>query len=182
MTDQQIIELYIARDESAIKNTSEKYGKYCHKVAYNILFSEEDAKECTNDTWFKTWNVIPPQRPSILKQFLAKITRNLALDMYRAKTAKKRGNGEIAAVLECVSDSGNVESEYLAKEMAKAINTFLDGLKKRESDIFLRRYFFTESVEDIAKMYGIKNSNVLMILSRVRKKLKVFLEKEGYVQ
>lgn len=186
MTDEQIIELYKNRDENAIKSTSDKYGAYCNTVAYNILYSVEDAKECINDTWLKAWNSIPPHIPQVLRQFLVKITRNIALDMYRAKNAKKRGNGEVAMIIdelaECVAGSGNVESDFIAKEMAEAINSFLAGLKKRESDIFLRRYFYADSVEDIADKYDVSKANVLMILSRVRKKLKVFLEKEGYLQ
>lgn len=104
MDDKQIIELYWQRNEDAIHETSLKYGSYCYSIAHNILSNNEDSEECVNDTWLKAWNSIPPQRPVHLKMFLAKITRNLSFDKYKAGKAAKRGNGEIAVVLDELSE------------------------------------------------------------------------------
>lgn len=185
MEDNMIIELYFARDGKAIQETSDKYGTYCYAIAQRIVCEHEDAEECVNDTWLKTWNAIPPQRPNVFKQFLAKITRNLSLDRYRANQAKKRGNGEMDAVLdeleECIAGAGSPEEEVLMGELMRSMNTFIATLPDREGDIFLRRYFYVEATGDIAKRFAMKESNVLTILSRTRKKLKSHLIKEGYV-
>lgn len=185
MNDEQIIELYWKRDEYAIRETSDKYGRYCYTIANNILHSHQDSEECVNDTWMKAWNAIPPHRPNVLRQFLSKITRNLSFDRYKAKQAKKRGSGELEAVLEeldeCVEGSFDVEAEISAKELRRCVNDFVCSLPFRDSDIFLRRYYFVEPTADIAKRYGIKESSVLTILSRTRKKLKNYLIKEGFL-
>lgn len=184
MDDNQIIALYWNRAESAITETDKKYGSYCLSVADNILSNHEDAKECVNDTWLRAWQTIPPGRPVQLKLFLAKITRNLSFDKWKERYAKKRGGGAFPVVLdelaECISSSCDVEKELEVLELAGSINQFLHTLPKRECHIFLRRYFYAESVEDIAKRYDLKKSNVLVILSRTRKKLRVHLDKEGY--
>lgn len=183
--DSQIIELFWKRSESAIQKTEEKYGSYCYMIANQILMDHEDSEECVNDTWFRAWNGIPPQRPKILRQFLAKVTRNLAFDRYRAKKTKKRGEGVIEEVLEeleeCTSGHSDVEETILKKELEEKIRYFVQELPNRESDIFIRRYFYVESTEQIAERFFLKESNVLMILSRTRKKLRAYLEKEGYV-
>lgn len=185
MNDNKIVELYWQRKEDAIRETDLKYGAYCFAVANNILSNKEFSEECVNDTWLRAWNTIPPQRPNCLKMFLAKITRNLSFDKFKAENAYKRGGGEISAALdelkECLSDASDVESEIDIKELTSSINRFLHTLQKRESDVFLRRYFYVDSVSEIAKRYGLKKSNILVILSRTRKKLKMHLEKEGYV-
>lgn len=185
MKDQQIIELYWKRDESAIRETGDKYGSYCHGIANRILHNYQDSEECVNDTWLKAWNAIPPQRPDVLRQFLGKITRNLSFDRYKAKQAAKRGGGELNVVLdeleECVAGSSDVETEISAKELQRCLNAFIGSLSYRDSDVFLRRYYFVESTAEIAKKYGMKESNVLTILSRTRRKLKSYLIKEGYV-
>lgn len=184
MEDNMIIELYFAREPRAIQETSDKYGTYCYTISNRIVCDNEDAEECVNDTWLKTWEAIPPQRPIIFRQFLAKITRNLSLDKYRANQAKKRGNGEMDAVLdeleECIAGANSPEEEVIASELMKSMNDFVHTLPDREGDIFIRRYFYVESTGDIAKRFAMKESNVLTILSRTRKKLKNHLEKEGY--
>lgn len=185
MKDEQIINLYWQRNEKAILETNRKYGAYCHTVAYHILHSQEDSEECVNDTWLRAWNGIPPNRPVRLQMFLAKITRNLALDKLRTQTARKRGNGEIEMLLdelsECISAADDVENQLLAKELEKVINRFVHKLPERECNLFVRRYFFAEPVEEIAKKYGLSANNVMVILSRTRKKLKIHLKMEGYV-
>lgn len=185
MDDNQIIALYFSRAESAIRETEKKYGNYCLSLASHILRDREDAKECVNDTWLRAWNAIPPARPSQLRLFLAKITRNLSFDRLKERLAKKRGGGEVIAALEelqeCVSGSSDVETELEFQELTDSINRFLHTLPGRECSIFLRRYFYVEPVGDIAKRYAVKESNVLVILSRTRKKLCAYLEKEGYI-
>lgn len=145
MDDADIVELYWQRDESAIRETETKYGQYCFSIAFNILSDTEDSKECVNDTWLRAWNAIPPSRPDRLRIFLAKITRNLSFDKYRLKAANKRGGGEITLALEelgeCVSSALDVEFEFYEQELVKSLNGFLYALPKRESNIFLRRYF-----------------------------------------
>ena len=184
LQDSEIIELYIKRDESAISKTDEKYGAYCGKIAYNILTDRFDAEECVNDTWLSAWNAMPPQRPNMLRMFLAKITRNLSFNCFNARIAKKRGGGEIHLVLdelaECIENESDTENEYLAKELEQCIRLFVRNLPEREGNVFVRRYFFTEPVAAIARRYGMTDNHVMVVLSRTRKKLKAHLEKEGY--
>jgi RNA polymerase sigma-70 factor (ECF subfamily) len=185
VNDKQIIALYWQRNENAIHETSVQYGSYCYAIANKILLNNEDSEECVNDTWLKAWHAIPPQRPVHLKMFLAKITRNLSFDKYKAGKAAKRGNGEITAVLdelsECIPSSSDVEAELQSKELEKQINRFLHSLGKRDRDVFLRRYFYVETIPVIAQRYGLKDDNVMMILSRTRHKLKNQLEQEDYI-
>ena len=185
MEDKQIIELYNRREESAIIQTAEKYGKYCFSIANNILHSDEDSEECVNDTWLKAWNAIPPTVPTYLRVFLGKITRNLSFDKYRASHSESRGGGQFAVVLdelaEVVAGSQDVEKQYEQKELVEAINSYLYELPERDRNIFIRRYFHAEETSLIAKRYEIKESNVLMILSRTRKKLHTFLKEEDFI-
>ncbi|MBE6892239.1 MAG: RNA polymerase sigma factor [Ruminococcaceae bacterium] len=182
MTDERIIELFWQRDESAVNETALKYGSYCRIVAKNILGSLEDCEECLNDTWLRAWNSIPPQRPQNLKIFLAKIARNLAFDRYRKQSAEKRGGGETSLILEelseCISSGNNVENTVLSKEIGVAINKFLGTLSERDRNIFVRRYFFSEATETIAKKYALSANNIMVILTRTRKKLKEYLTGE----
>lgn len=184
MNDEQILDLYFARDEQALVETDRKYGGYCFTLANSILHNDQDAEETVSDTYLKAWNAIPPKRPGIFKMFLAKITRNLAFSRWRAYSAEKRGGGEMELVLEelegCLAAPGGVEDAMNAKELARAIRVFLDTLPQREQDIFLRRYFFVEDSETIARRYGMKPATVLRTLSRTRMKLKRYLLKEGY--
>lgn len=184
MEDRQIIELYWQRDEAAIGETDAKYGVYCFSVAQNILTNREDAEECVSDTWLRAWNTMPPQRPSYLRLFLAAITRNLSFDRYRARSAAKRGGGEVESALEeleeCVPGSADPAAEVEAQELAESVNRFLRGLPQRDCDIFLRRYFYVEPPAEIAERYQLKKSHVLVLLSRTRQKLKDHLTKEGY--
>ena len=184
MDDKQIIELYFSRNEKAIEESSLKYGNYCYSIAYNILCDKLDREECVNDTWLKTWNTIPPQKPNYFKLFLAKITRNLSFDKLREKNSEKRGGAELVAfeeVEEFLSDTRDISAESEREELVKIINSFLCSLSARECNIFIRRYFYMASTADIAELYKLKESNVLVILSRTRKKLHKILDKEGYI-
>ncbi len=184
MEDNQIIALYNARDERAITETSDKYGEYCYKIAYNILTDERDSEECLNDTWLRTWHSIPPAQPNSLRYFLSKIVRNLSLDKYRHRHRDKRGNGEIAAALdemdELTADTVSVEDEVLRREVAEAVNRFLHTLTAEECGVFLCRYYFVDSIPVIAQKYCMQESNVYVLLSRTRKKLREYLKQEGY--
>ena len=184
MDDSRIVELYCQRNADAIKETDSKYGAYCFAIADNILHNKEDSEECVNDTWLNTWNAIPPQKPTKLQMFLAKSTRNLSFNRYNARSAEKRGSGEIVLVLdelaECLAGESDVESEYEARELGQCIRYFIRALPERDGNVFVRRYFFTEPVAEIANRYGLTENNVMVILSRTRKKLKTHLIKEGF--
>ena len=184
MEDIRIIELYFKRKEEAIKETDSKYGSYCFSVAENILHNTEDSEECVSDTWLAAWNAIPPQRPTVLRMFLAKITRNLSFNRFHARNADKRGGGELNLVLdelaECIANESDTENEYIVKELEQSIRLFVRNLPEREGNVFVRRYFFTEPVAVIAKRYHMTDNHVMVVLSRTRKKLKAHLSKEGY--
>ena len=185
MDDLLIIELYNNRDERAISETSSKYGKYCFAIANNILKNNEDSEECVNDTWIRTWNSIPPSKPSSLKSFLAKITRNLSFDRYKQKNRIKRGGNELSTVFDEVSGfvfgESMAENELLKKELVEAINKFLRTISIRDCNIFIRRYFYVDTSKNIAERYSMKENSVLKILSRTRQKLQKYLRTEGYV-
>ena len=185
LEDSQIIEFYWQKNTDAISETANKYGAYCFTIADNILQNTEDSEECVNDTWLHAWNAIPPQWPNALRIFLARITRNLSFDRFNARKAKKRGGGEIILVLdelaECLYGGTDVETEYENKELEQCIQRFVQALPERDGNVFVRRYFFTDPVASIAKRYGLTENNVMVILNRTRKKLKLELMKEGYL-
>lgn len=184
MEDTEIISLYFARSEQAVVETDRKYGRYCFTLANAILSSREDSEEIVSDTYLKTWNAIPPRRPVVFRMFLAKITRNLAFTRFRAETAQKRGGGEMEALLDeladCIPAPDTVEEQLTRRELTLAVRAFLDTLKVREQNIFLRRYFFVEETETIAARYGMRPDAVRRSLSRTRVKLKDYLTREGY--
>ena len=184
MEDKKIVELYWQRDESAISETSAKYGNYCMSIAVNILGQLEDARECVNDTYMSAWRAMPPNRPNVLKTFLGKITRNISFNRYKHDRAEKRGGGEISAVLheleECVSGKASVETELIRHEMVKAIDEFLDTLSEKKRDIFVLRYWCSESVSKIARRFNMKDGTVSMTLNRLRAELRSFLAERGF--
>lgn len=184
MEDNQIVQLYWDRDENAIKYTEQKYGKYCHSIAKNILENSEDAEECVNDTYVSAWNTMPPHKPNILATFLGKITRNIAFNRYKYNKAEKRGGGEIPVILdelgECVAGTDDTEKEMEYRELVNAINAFLESLPKVKRNIFVRRYWYSDSVGSIAKAYGMKENSVSMILKRLRVKLHDYLLERGF--
>lgn len=185
MDDKRIVELYWARSESAISETAAKYGGYCYSIAYNILTNQEDAEESVSDTYLAAWNGIPPRRPAVLATFLGKITRHISIDRWRTRSACKRGGGEIALALEelenCVADSHSVEQAYARKELAAALNRFLDNLPQTDRNVFLCRYWYLDPIADIASNFGFSQSKVTSMLHRTRGKLLKQLEKEGYL-
>ena len=184
MDDREIIALYWQRDEQAIEQTQLRYGAYCRTIAHNILGSEEDSAECVNDAYWHAWSSIPPERPANFKLFLARLTRNLALDQYRVHTAAKRGGGELSVILEelseCLTSADDVEDVVFSQELGQTIRLFVRSLPAREADLFVQRYFFSEPVSRIAKRFGLTAHHVTVILSRTRKKLKLQLEREGF--
>lgn len=185
MNDKDIIQLYLNRDQRALSATAKKYGKYCTSIAKNILGNNEDAEECVNDTYLSTWNSIPPTIPTILSAFLGKITRNLAFNKYKHNHVMKRGNGEIAVVLdelaECVSGVDDVEQGIDRRELVATINSFLETLLPKKRNIFICRYWYSDSVSSIARRYEMTESNVSVTLNRLRSKLKEYLSERGYV-
>ena len=184
LDDTKIVQLYWDRNEQAIPATADKYGRYCASIAQNILGNKEDAEECVNDTYISAWNSMPPHRPSILSTFLGKITRNLSFNRYKYNTANKRGGGEAALVLdeiaELVSGTDSVEQEVLRKELVKAIDAFLDGLPDDKRRIFVCRYWYFDSVSNIASRFGMTENNVSVTLNRLRLKLHNHLLERGF--
>ena len=183
MDDKQIVDLYWERSEKAIDETEEKYGKYCYNIAYNILHNTQDSEECVNDTYMQAWNYIPPQRPHFLSSFLGKITRNLALNKYKYYTAQKRGLGKVNVVLEelaeCLPAQTDTEKILEDKMVVDILNKFLEMQKPKTRKLFVRRYWYLDSIKEIANDYRISESNVKMTLLRTRNNLKDFMEKEG---
>lgn len=186
MEDLEIVELYWQRNEEAIKETSKKYGNYCYTIANNILYNNEDAQECVNDTYLGAWNAIPPHHPNVLSTFLGKITRRLSLNKWREKNAIKRGNGEAALSFdeleECIPSNSSIKEELALKELSEAINTFLETLKVDERKVFVCRYFYFESIDEIAFRFSFTPSKVKMMLKRTRDRLKDYLIGKGVLE
>ena len=184
MKDAEILDLYWDRNERAIEETQKSYGKYCYSIAYHILHDREDSEECLNDTWHRVWSAIPPARPARFRLYLAKITRNLAFDRYRRQLSDKRGGGEMEAVLdelaEVTADTADVETELRNRELRQCIADFTANLPQRERRIFIGRYFYAQSVADLAKELHLRENHVSVLLTRIRRKLREQLEKEGF--
>ena len=185
MKDSTIVDLFDTRDETAVGVAKEQYGKYCRKIAMNVLGNEEDAEECVNDTFLALWERIPPERPQSLRAFLGKITRNIAINRYHQNVRQKRGGGETALVLdelaECLASRESVEEEVLGNELRDCINRFLRTLSERDCNIFISRYFYMDAVKEIAARHGFKEDYVRVVLSRTRNKLKKYLEEQHYL-
>ena len=183
MEDARIVELYWARSERAIDETSAKYGKYGYTIAHNILANAEDADESVNDTYLAAWNSIPPHRPAILSAFLGKITRRIAIDKWRARSAEKRGGGELALALdelsECVPAGINVEQTVEAEELGKAIDRFVMALPLMARRVFICRYWYLDPIASICQQFGFSQNKVKVMLHRTRNNLRNYLEKEG---
>ncbi len=184
MKDNKIIELFEARDQKAIVETSNKYGAYLKKICMNILNIHEESEECLNDTYHIAWNKIPPDRPQIFLAYLGRIAKNTALNRYDYLSAEKRNTHFDSSLseLEEIFDSGEDLLDSIAsKELASSISEFLRSADKKPRNIFIRRYWYNDSISEIATMFGISESNAKVILLRVRQKLKAHLVKEGYV-
>ena len=184
MDDNLIIDLYWQRNEQAVAETEAKYGPYCRSIAYGILQNNQDTEECVNDTWLRAWNAIPPHRPAKLSLFLGKITRELAIDRYRAQRTQKRGGGVYDVALEELeeylwTERDTVERAVEGNLLGEAISRFLWEQPPLHRDVFVLRYYHFSSIQRIAKAYAIGESKTKSILFRTRKKLRVFLESEG---
>ncbi len=183
LEDSKIIELFFLRMEHAITALAEKYGSVCSKIARNILKNELDAEECVNDTYLAAWNTMPPARPDPLRTYIFRIVRNISITRYHANTSLKR-NSYYDVVLEelegCLASVVNVEQEMEVKALTEQIDLFLDSLDKQSRVMFVRRYWYSDSISDLARQFRISNNNVSVRLSRIREKLKKYLEKAGY--
>lgn len=184
MDDAAIVQLYWDRDEGAIPATADKYGSYCTSIARNILGNREDTEECVNDAYLSAWNAMPPHRPGILSAFLGKLVRNLSFNRYKHNTAGKRGGGELPLVLdelsELVSGRDDVEQTLCCKELVRSIDAFLAGLTPEKRSIFVSRYWYADSIADIAARHGRKSGAVAMQLSRLRLQLHAHLSERGF--
>lgn len=183
MEDNSIVDLFWSRSETAIHETSLKYGKYCYTIAYNILTNAEDADESVNDTYLDAWNSMPPHRPAILSTFLGKITRRISIDKWRTRSSEKRGGGEVVLALDelsdCVPSSTSVEQEVEMAELEKAIDSFVMALPITERRVFICRYWYLDSISSICQQFGFSQSKVKVMLHRIRKNLRKYLEREG---
>lgn len=184
MDDQAIIELYLSRDEDAIRRTEEKYSRYLTAIAQNILNDREDSRECVNDTYFRAWNTIPPHLPQRLAYYLARITRGLSIDRLRKKTGKRRGGTQYELSLEeleeCVPAGSDPARETETKLLARSIGAYLRECGEEARNVFLWRYYFCDSIRDIAKRCGAGESKIKSLLYRTRAGLREHLEREGF--
>lgn len=183
MQDFEIVDLYWSRSENAITETNVKYGGYCRKIAMNIVSNDEDTEECVNDTYLSAWNSMPEERPAMLAPFLAAIIRNHALTLYRKMHSQKRGAGQFPLALDElleVAGSSSTEEEVDLSLLTGHINSFLSSLSAENRIAFVRRYFYVDTISDIASALSMSEAGVKSLLFRLRQKLKEFLEKEGY--
>ena len=184
MQDEKIVSLYWDRDETAIAATEEKYGRYLLKIAYNILSDHEDSHECVNDTYLKAWNSMPPHRPDILSAFLSKITRQTAIDLVRYRTRERRGGARYHLSLyeleDCISADNSTESAVDLHLLSEAINRYLRKLSAESRGMFIGRYYYMDSIKEIAGYCGVSEAKVKTTLHRIRKHMKNYLIKEGF--
>lgn len=184
MDDSQIIELFFGRSEQAISELSRKYGRICKKLSENILSNESDAEECVNDAYLGIWNRIPPERPDRLLAYVCRVVRNLSIKKYHANTAGKRNsfyNIAMEELGECLSLPDTAASELNARELTARINTFLNTLDRKNRVMFVRRYWFSDSIAEIAAAFEMTEHSVSVRLYRTRKKMRNYLETEGIV-
>lgn len=184
MNDKEIVKLFFDRDEAAIKAADEQYKSYLIKIAQNITGSREDAEECVNDALLKAWESIPPQSPELLSAYLGKLTRNLAINRRKLLLTEKRGGGEAESSFEelskIIKSGENVEQELDRRELAAEISAFLNELPELKQKMFVRRYWYCESVKTIAAEMCLSETHVSVTLHRVREKLRIHLRKRGY--
>ncbi len=181
MTDQEIVRLYLSRDEAAISETKAAYGRLLQSIAYNILRNTQDAEECENEACLKAWNSIPPNKPQRFCAYLCKIARRLALDRYDYNTAAKRnGSVSLDELEDCISSACSAEDKLNSSALAELLNRFLSSRDYNTRVIFMRRFWFGESIAEIAKNLHASESMVKSRISRTMKQLREFLKKEGY--
>ena len=183
MEDHELVERYWQRDETVLEDTRQQYGGYCFAIAQNLLGCWEDSEECVSDTWLRAWQSMPPQRPGKLSLFLGKITRNLSLARLRDQRAQKRGGGQgelaLEELRECIPSPSDPQRETEERELAQSMNAFLRALPRKECSLFLARYWYAYSLGEIGRAFAMKEGTVKASLFRIRKKLKLHLEKEG---
>ena len=180
MEDQRIVELFFARSEQAVVELDKKYGNLLFRISDNILHSDEDAAECVNDAYLGVWNAIPPARPNPLCAFVCRIARNLSLKKYRERTAQKRGPAlPLEELANCIPTS-SAEEAVSARELGRTICRFLEGLDQESRVLFLRRYWFSDPVKDIALRLGVSENAVSARLRRLRVRLQQYLQEEGF--
>lgn len=183
MEDQEIIRLFLARDQAALAETAEKYGRYCYAIAYNILSDRRDAEECVSDALMGLWNSIPPHRPKVLSAFVGTLVRRASLRKWRSDQAAKRGGGETAVALDelgdVLSDDRNPGRALDEQELSRAIHAFLLTLPAAERNVFISRYWYIRPIGEIARRYGFTEAKVRSMLHRTKKKLRDYLIKEG---
>lgn len=184
MDDEQIVSLYWQRDESAIRETEEKYSRYLTKIAYNILADREDSRESVNDTYLAAWNSMPPHRPGVLSAYLAKLTRRISITRFRYRNREKRKGSEYEISLselgDCVSGGNTTEEAVNVKLLAQTIGAFLRQQSEETRNVFIGRYYFLDSVKEVAAYCGITESKCKTVLHRTRLALREYLEKEGF--
>ena len=185
MEDSQIVSLYWDRNETAFAQTEKKYGVYLSKIAYNILADREDTQESVNDTYLAAWNSIPPHRPSILSTYLGKLTRRISIDLFRKKNSQKRSAGEYALSLEeleeCISGGNSTEEAVALSQLSHSIEQYLRSISQDARNVFLCRYYYLDSVKQIAATCSMTESKVKVLLHRTRQGLHNHLKKEGYL-
>ena len=179
MKDQDIVGLYFERNQDAIKHSQARYGGYCMSISMNILHSHPDAEECVNDTWLSAWQAMPPKKPSVLKTFFGKITRNLSIDRYRSLHASKR-NIDLEVAMDELGDAIPMPDDTSEDLLCQLIEHFLGGVSDTDRRLFLGRYWYGHSVAMLAAHYGINPNTVSQRLYQTRQKLKAFLTERGY--
>lgn len=184
MSDEEIVRMYLAKDERAITETQDKYRRYLQKIAFQILGSEEDAEECINDVYLVAWNTIAFNRPERLSTYLAKITRCRAIDMLRKRSADKRIPSEFFAsvdeLAEVLPGGNNPEEELAGEQLERLIAGFVHGLPAEQKRLFIGRYYYFDSLKEVASYCGMREGKAKSMLFRIRCRLKEHLEKEGY--
>ncbi|NLA71971.1 MAG: sigma-70 family RNA polymerase sigma factor [Clostridiaceae bacterium] len=183
-SDETILDLYFERSEEALSATVEKYGALLRSLAWNILGNHEDVEECVNDTYVAAWNAIPPQRPEYLKAYLCKIVRNFSLDRVREKTREKRGGGNIPLILDEMQDllasDDDIAQTVETQELSQMISDYLREQPDRKRIIFLKRYYFASTINEIAEEQKTTEGAVKILLYRMRRELKQVLQDRGY--
>ena len=185
MKDEEMVGLYWMRSEDAVAATAEKYGNYCYSIAFSILHNAEDAEECVNDAYLAAWNSIPPHRPERVAAFLGKITRNVSLNRWKQYNAQKRGEGQTELALseleECIPAKTGIEQAVEDELLTRSIEKFLYSQPKLKRNLFIRRYWYISSIQELADEYGMSESKVKSLLFRMRKKLNHHLAKEDII-
>ena len=178
MEDSQIVALYWEKNEDAIVETDRKYGDYCRSIAMNILADRGDAEECVNDAYLAVWKTVPPAKPSPFLPYLCRIVRNLSIERYRKRRAAKRDDALTLSWDElepCLPSAGSPEEETDARELTRLINRYLESLSQQDQLLFMRRYWFLDSYQEITRLSGLSEKNVSVRLTRLRQKLRIYL-------